>query len=146
MKDLDRFDRHLLDLLRVDSRRTGEQLSELVGLSPAACLRRVQKLRQIGAIEREVALIAPDYKKQGSTIIMLVRFGRQNPQIMDEFLYMSMPGSFPIRLFLLNAGTAFIPTVIYLTILATLIMSKAVRGIGNRVTKYLPHSATEVKD
>jgi Lrp/AsnC family transcriptional regulator, leucine-responsive regulatory protein len=43
--ELDEFDRRLLDALQQDSRRTGEQLAALVGLSPAACLRRAQRLR-----------------------------------------------------------------------------------------------------
>lgn len=87
MKDLDSFDRRILDLLRVNNRRTGEELSGLVGLSPAACLRRVQKLRNTGAIEREVAIIAPEYKTKGTTIIVLLRFEGHNPKAMDEFCH-----------------------------------------------------------
>jgi len=46
----------------------------------------------------------------------------------------------------LYAGTTFIPTFIYLTILATLILSKAILGIGIRITKYMIETATEVKE
>jgi hypothetical protein len=42
-------------------------------------------------------------------------------------------------------GTTFIPTFIYLTILATLIISKAILGIGIRFTKYFLERATEVE-
>ena len=45
----------------------------------------------------------------------------------------------------LYGGTTFIPTLIYLTILATLIISKAILGIGIRVTKFLLERATEVE-
>ena len=86
MRNLDDFDQRILDLLEVDSRRTGEQLSSLVGLSPAACLRRVQRLRKIGAIEREVAIISPEYKDdKGTKIIVLLTIDGQNPRIMDEY-------------------------------------------------------------
>jgi DNA-binding Lrp family transcriptional regulator len=43
--ELDDFDRRLLDALQADNRRTGEELADIVGLSPAACLRRAQRLR-----------------------------------------------------------------------------------------------------
>jgi hypothetical protein len=52
---------------------------------------------------------------------------------------------FSIRLWgILFAGTTLIPTFIYLTLLATLIISKAILGIGIRVTKYFLERATEV--
>ncbi|WP_068118721.1 Lrp/AsnC family transcriptional regulator [Tropicimonas marinistellae] len=59
MDTLDDFDRKLLELLSIDSRQTGQQLSGKVRLSAAACLRRVQRLRKIGAIEREAAIVSP---------------------------------------------------------------------------------------
>lgn len=80
---LDGFDRQLLSLLKVDSRRTGEQLAQEVGLSSAACLRRVQRLRKIGAIEREVAVVSPAFEPQGTTLIVLVTIDRHNPKRMD---------------------------------------------------------------
>src|SRR5262245_23282293 len=48
--ELDDFDRRLLDALQTDSRRTGEELAAVVGLSAAACLRRAQRLREAGVI------------------------------------------------------------------------------------------------
>lgn len=85
MDSLDTFDQKILALLKTDSRRTGEQLSREIGLSPAACLRRVQRLRKSGAIEREVAILAPELENKGTTIIVLLRIDRQNPRVMDEF-------------------------------------------------------------
>lgn len=74
MEELDRFDQKILAAMEKDARQTGNQLSEAVGLSPAACLRRLQRLRKIGAIEREVAVINPIYKRRGTTVFVLVRF------------------------------------------------------------------------
>ncbi|MEM0946433.1 MAG: Lrp/AsnC family transcriptional regulator [Pseudomonadota bacterium] len=62
MEELDSFDRKILAAMELDARQTGNQLSELVGLSSAACLRRLQRLRGIGAIEREFAVINPSYR------------------------------------------------------------------------------------
>ena len=60
MMDIDAFDTAILRALQKNSRQTGQELSEVVGLSPAACLRRLQRLRQNGAIAREIAILAPD--------------------------------------------------------------------------------------
>lgn len=83
MDELDRFDWHLLELLQVDSRQTGKQLSEQVGLSPAACLRRVQRLRQTGAIERDVAVLSPKLSSPSVTIIVLLTLARDAPDRVD---------------------------------------------------------------
>ena len=85
VEKLDDFDLRILTLLKANSRRTGEDLSVLVGLSPAACLRRVQRLRKIGAIAREVAILAPELENKGTTIVVILQFSRQNPKDMDEY-------------------------------------------------------------
>ena len=59
MTELDKFDYRLLELLQENSRLTGSELSTQVGLSSAACLRRVQRLRETGVIERDVAVVSP---------------------------------------------------------------------------------------
>jgi len=87
MTDLDSFDRRILTLLKADARRTGEQLAALVGLSPAACLRRVQRLRRTGIIAREVAILAPEYDNRGTTVIVLVTIARHNPRLIDDFCH-----------------------------------------------------------
>jgi Lrp/AsnC family leucine-responsive transcriptional regulator len=83
--ELDDFDRRLLDALQQDSRRTGEQLAVLVGLSPAACLRRAQRLRETGIIEREVAIIAPRAVGRRLTMVLTVTLDGERPEILDEF-------------------------------------------------------------
>ena len=82
--DLDRFDHQILSLMESDARRTGEQLSELVGLSPAACLRRLQRLRQIGAIEREVAVVSPKLRNKGTKLFALIVTEGQNPKTLED--------------------------------------------------------------
>ena len=60
-------------------------MAEAVGLSAAACLRRGQRLRKIGAIEREVAIISPKVDKRELVIILLLTIEGHNPRVMDEF-------------------------------------------------------------
>ncbi|WP_298920784.1 Lrp/AsnC family transcriptional regulator [uncultured Roseobacter sp.] len=83
MQNLDSFDRQLLEQLQIDSRQTGRDLSQKVGLSSAACLRRVQRLRKIGAIEREVAVISPSFQGPATRVIVLLSVARDNPQRID---------------------------------------------------------------
>lgn len=79
MDPIDDFDQRILAILARDSRQTGEQLSEQVGLSPAACLRRVQRLRKIGAIEREVAILSPKVIGPSVTVLVLLRMRGGGP-------------------------------------------------------------------
>jgi Lrp/AsnC family leucine-responsive transcriptional regulator len=55
----DSFDLKLLNALQEDADRTAEQLAELVALSPSAIARRLRRLREVGAINRTVALVSP---------------------------------------------------------------------------------------
>lgn len=56
---MDRIDRKLLNLLQHDAARTNVDMAEEVGLSPSSCLRRVQRLRKSGVIDRVVAILNP---------------------------------------------------------------------------------------
>lgn len=53
----DDADRRILRELQRDSSRPVAQIADLVGLSHAACWRRMQRLRGEGYIEREVAVL-----------------------------------------------------------------------------------------
>ncbi len=85
MIDLDDFDRRILALLQQNSRRTGAELSAEIGLSPAACLRRLQRLRDEGVIAREVALVAPEYRERKVKVFVLLTFERDRPDREDRF-------------------------------------------------------------
>jgi DNA-binding Lrp family transcriptional regulator len=67
---MDRIDKKLLNLLQRDASRTNVDLADAVGLSPSSCLRRTQRLRKSGVIERIVAILNP--AKSGRTIKALV--------------------------------------------------------------------------
>ena len=59
MKDLDRIDRQILEILQRDGRVTNQALSERVALSPRACLDRVRRLEKAGIISGYLALLEP---------------------------------------------------------------------------------------
>jgi len=56
---LDAADVRILELLQRDAQIENQELARRVHLSPAACLRRVRRLRETGIIARTVALLDP---------------------------------------------------------------------------------------
>ena len=85
MKPLDRFDRLLLEELQINARRTAEQLAPRVGLSPAACQKRIKRLRDEGVIEREIAILSPAAVGRPLTVIVEVTLERERPEYLDAF-------------------------------------------------------------
>ena len=59
MSDLDAIDRRILQTLARDGRITNLDLAARAGLSPSACLRRVQDLERRGVIRGYRAVLAP---------------------------------------------------------------------------------------
>jgi Lrp/AsnC family leucine-responsive transcriptional regulator len=82
---LDTFDAKLLNLVQTDNRRSAEALSEAVGLSPSACLRRLKRLREEGVIEADIAVVAPEAVGWQLTMVVEVTLERERPELMDEF-------------------------------------------------------------
>ena len=56
--DLDELDHRLLAVLQTDASLTNLELAARVHTSPPTCLRRVRRLRELGIIERQVALVS----------------------------------------------------------------------------------------
>ncbi|WP_447894013.1 Lrp/AsnC family transcriptional regulator [Vreelandella sp. GE22] len=48
--EIDRYDRHILDVLQQEGRISNQLLAERIGLSPSPCLRRVRALEENGLI------------------------------------------------------------------------------------------------
>ena len=57
--ELDRIDRRILAALQANARLTNQALSELVSLSPSACLARVRRLELAGVIQGYHARLDP---------------------------------------------------------------------------------------
>jgi DNA-binding Lrp family transcriptional regulator len=63
---LDDIDDRILELLLQDGRRSASEIGRLVGLSPAASKRRIDRLEQLGVIAGYRAIV--DHTMLGSTI------------------------------------------------------------------------------
>lgn len=82
---MDRIDRNILDLLAEDSRLTGEQLGERVGLSPSAAHRRVKALEESGAIIGYRARLSQAARGNPSTVFVQVTLTDQRQATMLAF-------------------------------------------------------------
>ncbi|MCB2017739.1 MAG: Lrp/AsnC family transcriptional regulator [Hydrogenophaga sp.] len=86
---LDHTDLRLLDLLQVDASRSNQALAALAHVSPPTSLRRIHRLRTMGVIESEVALLNPDRLAtcvgHGLTALVEVTLERQGAEQLDAF-------------------------------------------------------------
>ena len=82
---MDRLDRHILRILESDGRLPNAQLAERVGLSPSACLRRVQALEERGVIKGYRAVIDRTAMGGGITIYVTVGLADQNRASAEAF-------------------------------------------------------------
>lgn len=82
---MDSIDRKILQLLGADSRVTGEQLGERVGLSPSAAHRRVKALEDAGAITGYRARLSRAARGNPSTVFVQVTLTDQRQATMLAF-------------------------------------------------------------
>lgn len=85
MPELDRIDRGLIRALRRNARMTNVALAEEVGLSPSACLRRVQILEESGIIRGYTALVSGRASEGGHVVIVRISLARQTEDILNAF-------------------------------------------------------------
>ena len=73
MLELDRFNSRILQELQIDGRISNIDLADRIGLSPSACLRRVQELEKSGVIKGYRAVLDPE--KLGIGFIAYIAVG-----------------------------------------------------------------------
>lgn len=87
--DLDATDLQLLEQLQNDSSRSNLDLAALVHVSPPTCLRRVKRLRDLGLIEREIAVLSVDKMSavvgHGLCAIVEITLDRQDSLALETF-------------------------------------------------------------
>jgi Lrp/AsnC family transcriptional regulator, leucine-responsive regulatory protein len=82
---LDRYDKHILDVLQIEGRISNQELAERIGLSSSPCLRRVRALEESGVIAGYRAYL--DSKKLGLNLMALVHISmdRHTPERFENF-------------------------------------------------------------
>lgn len=86
---LDEADLRLLDLLQQDASLNNQALAERAHVSPPTSLRRIKRLRTLGLIERQVAILNPERLAQlsghGLTALLEITLERQGAEHLDAF-------------------------------------------------------------
>jgi len=82
---LDRYDRHILEILQGEGRISNQELAERIGLSPSPCLRRVRALEEAGLITGYRALV--DAGRLGLSLMALIHISmdRHTPERFERF-------------------------------------------------------------
>ena len=82
---LDNLDRNILSIMQISNRTTSDQISEQVGLSPAAVQRRLKRMRAQQIIQADVSVINPKAIGHTMTFIVQVTLERERVDLMHNF-------------------------------------------------------------
>ena len=82
---IDRYDRHILQVLQREGRISNQELAERIGLSQSPCLRRVRALEENGLITGYRAMV--DAKSLGLNLLALIHISmdRHTPERFSNF-------------------------------------------------------------
>jgi Lrp/AsnC family transcriptional regulator, leucine-responsive regulatory protein len=113
--NIDDADLRLLDLLQNDASRSNQTLAELAHLSPPTSLRRIKRLRSLGLIEREVALLNPDRLApllgHGLTALVEITLERQGNEHQEAFESRVVPDPAVQQCYRVSPGPDFVLVV-----------------------------------
>jgi len=84
-RELDGYDRRILEALQQNGRLTNVELAEQIGLSPSPCLRRVRLLEEAGVIQGYEARLAPDEVGLGLTVFVGIKVERHHERDAAQF-------------------------------------------------------------
>jgi Lrp/AsnC family transcriptional regulator, leucine-responsive regulatory protein len=132
---LDDVDFQLLNALQVDADRTNVELARLVGLSPAATLHRVRRLKESGVIRIISAQLDPDACGFPLQVYVTATLGERSSHRFDD-LIRATPQI--IAADMVAGETDYLLTVVARDVaeLQQVLLSLALRG-GSRLITYL---------
>ncbi|MBQ0831548.1 Lrp/AsnC family transcriptional regulator [Marinobacter sp.] len=109
---LDKLDQRILGILQQDGRISNQQLAEQIGLSPAACWRRVRTLEETGVITGYSAQLAPE--RIGQALCVLVNLSLQRHTIDSTAEIEQKVSSYPevLQCFAVTGNADFVLRVI----------------------------------
>jgi Lrp/AsnC family transcriptional regulator len=84
-RGLDDLDRRILRELQVDATLSIADVASRVGLSQTPCWKRIQKLEELGVIERRVAILNPEALGLGLTVLVAIEAGAHSDEWLQRF-------------------------------------------------------------
>jgi DNA-binding Lrp family transcriptional regulator len=85
MAALDSIDRNIIRMLRLNARTSNAKLAAEVGLSPSACLRRINLLEQQGVITGYTAIIGKGGDETSIAVLVNITLERQTEEYLNRF-------------------------------------------------------------
>lgn len=82
---LDRFDRHILDIVQLEGRISNQELADRIGLSPSPCLRRVRALEEHGLILNYRAEVNARQLGYQLMALLHISMDQHTPERFDNF-------------------------------------------------------------
>ena len=82
---LDRMDRKILEILQRDCTLPVAEIGKQIGLSTTPCWRRIQKLEELGIIQRRVALLDSKKVNVGVTVFVSITTSHHTQDWLDRF-------------------------------------------------------------
>jgi len=82
---LDRYDRQIIATLQADGRISNQQLADQVGLSTAACWRRVKALDESGVLKQYTTIVDPQALGYDLCVLIMVSLIRHQQGHAEEF-------------------------------------------------------------
>ena len=83
--NIDRIDKAILMQLQHNNRLSNIAIADNVGLSPPACLKRIKRLREMGAISADVSILSPKVIGNRIDVIFLVKMSSDTPSVYQQF-------------------------------------------------------------
>jgi Lrp/AsnC family transcriptional regulator len=83
--DIDRIDRHILQILQHDAALAIQAIGERVGLSHNACWRRIKRMEEAGIIRKRVALVDAAAVGRGVAVYVTVRTANHSESWLEKF-------------------------------------------------------------
>lgn len=82
---LDKIDTRILAIVQEDASLTAAEIGDRVGLSQAACWKRIKRLENDGVIQKRVAILAPEKIGLRTLILVHVKLSAHGRANLDEF-------------------------------------------------------------
>ena len=83
--NLDRVDRHILDLLQQDGRMSMTELADRVGLTVTPCIERVRRLEREGVITGYYARVSPSALGAGLLVFVEISITHKSDRSFEDF-------------------------------------------------------------
>lgn len=83
--DLDAADRRILRIMQEDASLTNGEIAERAALSPSPCWRRIQRLRDLGVIAKQVVVLDRTKVGLNAQIFAQVRLNAKGRENIEEF-------------------------------------------------------------